>query len=122
MAFNELQADLTAKLAESAPSIRVNVIESLAKKEQQARADAVLAVLEKIQAATKGFYKLKEDQATYNADGTVQSTGFSKTKLDERKKAQEDIDRLEKALSQALSPENGKYDFSKVKEIAGKTE
>ena len=114
------QQEVTDKLAESAPAVREAVKTKLVDREQQARADAVLAVIEKLSVATKALASIKEDQQLYGSDGKVIQAGFSKAKLDERNKAQAEIDKREKALTAAINPEDGKYDFSKVKALAGK--
>lgn len=117
----DFQVEIANTLAAQAASVREMVKTKLVEAEQKARADAVLAVVEKLTAANKALFKMKPDVVSYNADGTTAGEGYSQAKLDERKKALEEIAKLEKALAAAIAPAEGaKHDFSKVKELASK--
>lgn len=55
----------------------------------------------------------KPDVQTFNADGSVATSGYSKEKLEQIKKAKEKLDKQDKAIEAALGG-----DFSKLQEAS----
>lgn len=111
-----LQKEVSEKVELASKSVKDKVVEMLAEKEVQARTDATMNVLAKLNEANKELNKLKPDNVFYDIDGKEVSATFTKAKLEERKKLVEKRDSLDKALTLALV----KNDFSKVKELANK--
>lgn len=92
---------IAARLSGVAPLTRDKVIDHFAQKLATKQADALIAGLDKLDALQKDFYKLKADQIVYNEGGTAISEGFTKGRLDERKKLIEQIDKLTRAIDKA---------------------
>lgn len=111
-----LQKEVSEKVELASKSVKDKVVEMLAEKEVQARTDATMSVLAKLNETNKELNKMKPDNVLYDVDGKEVSATYTKAKLDERKKLIEKRDSLDKALTLALV----KNDFSKVKELANK--
>lgn len=99
---------IAARLSGVAPLTREKVIDHFAQKLATKQADALIVGLDKLDGLNKENYKLKADQIVYNAGGTPISEGFSKARLDERKKLGEQIEKLSKAIDKA----DAKGDFA----------
>jgi len=115
-ASKTLMKEVSEKVEMSSKSVKDKVVEMLAEKEVQARTDATMSVLSKLNETNKALNKVKPDNVSYDQDGKEVSATYSKAKFDERKKLLETRDSLDKALTLALV----KNDFSKVKELANK--
>lgn len=98
---------LSERLASVVDQSNEHVIDALAAREVQKRADAIVKVIDMLEADTRKMHSLRPDNVTFNADGTKASETFSKTKLDELVKAKERVAKLEKALNDAFG---GKMD------------
>ena len=83
------------------------VVGHFVKKEQDRRADTVIAAMDKLTAHNRELNKIKPDMVGYDADGQKVTESFSKAKLDEANKVKSAIGKLEKALTKAL--ENADY-------------
>ena len=79
----------------------------LVSKEVDRRVDALTKAIEEAGKQEKELLKFRPDVTTYNDDGSVQSTGWSKAKKDEREKATKKLEKLRNAINKAL--ENGDY-------------
>lgn len=72
--------------------------------------------LTKLKDARKDLDKVKPDLETYSATGEKVSAGFTKAKFEELKKAQDLVDRIQKAVDQALGGEG----FDKLRDLVSK--
>lgn len=102
------------RIADSSPVVQGRVVDVLVEKELQKRSDAVVKGLEKLKEAEKDLYKIKPDVCSYNADGSTLSEGWSKPKLEEKKKAEEYVAKITSAIEKALAD---KPDFTKLYEL-----
>ena len=105
------------QLATDVSSVRTRVIAQLVEEEQARRVKAVLKVIGMLDEARKAGFKIKPDHVTYGSDSSVQTSGYTKPKLEELKKNQEQVTKLETALNEALDEE--KPNFEKVLKLAG---
>ena len=110
---HEFLESVQASISGGTNTVVDRVRAALVDKELEDRKAAVLTVLSKLQEARKDAKKIKPDQETYNADGAIVTSTFSKAKVEELKKSKELQDKLESAIVKALEG-----DFGKVKEMA----
>jgi hypothetical protein len=110
-----VKESVTEQLGSIGPNVREKVVTLLVDAEVEKRTNAVVSVVKKLDDAVLALRKVsKPDVETFNADGTVASATFSKPRLDEMKKTQETIAKLEKALDEAFD----KSDFQKVFDLS----
>ena len=103
------------RLVQLAPAVAEAVVETLAAKEHDRRIAAFLAVVEEIDKTTKELYKIKPDNVQFNLDGSKASETYNKETLESKKKLEEKLAKLNKAIE---ATEAEPRDFSKVIEIA----
>ena len=109
-----IKEKLAERLLTSGSDVKNNILDTLYNNELKTRTDACLKVLTKIEEKEKELKKLKvSDNNIYDEKGTVVAGGYSKARVDDIKKASEELERLNKALENAL--ENN--DFTKVLEL-----
>lgn len=92
------------------------VVALLVQKENDRRVKALAEALEAAAKAQQELFKVKPDNVTFNEDGSPASSTYSKAKLDEKKKLQEKLAKIEKAIENATNTE--KPDFSGLYNIA----
>jgi hypothetical protein len=90
--------------------VRNTLVNVLVDKELDRRVKLVLEALDKRDALVAEGRKIKADVVSYNADGSVAQEAWSKAKLEERNKHQQQLDKLEAAIEAALE----RADFSKL--------
>lgn len=112
----ELHTDVASVVAERSKELKSALVASLAEKELEVRGKALLAVYDEIVKTKAEIKKVKPDHETFNLDGTTATVAYSKAKVEEVKKLNEKLAKLEKAFSLAVD----QNDFSKVKEEAKK--
>lgn len=117
----EKQTDLLVKdvadlVAEGSKTVRSAIVKTLADKEVALRTSCTLECLEKLKQEKNKLNKIKPDNVVYTESGAETKT-FSKAKFEERKKCLELIEKLEAAIDLAFN----KNDFTKVKELSGKS-
>ncbi len=96
------------------PRTRDAVIEYFAEQEAGKQAQALIKGLEKLNTLERDYQKInRPDVVTYDAEGKEASKTFSKARIDERKKLQEQIEKLTNAINKA---DDGN-DFSKLYEL-----
>jgi len=99
-------------IANSGPTVAQKVVDVLATREIEKRANTLVTGLDKLTKLRGDARKIKPDQLAYGADCKPVGEGtYSKAKAEELKKANEAIDKLQAALDLALSD---KADFSKL--------
>lgn len=101
---------VAANIADAGPAILGKVIDKLASAEIEKRADALLNAVNAAIATKRELYKVKPDLVAYNADGKVASENWTKPKLEEKKKLEEKLAKIEAAVDKAVN----KNDFSGV--------
>lgn len=100
------------QIASAGPAILGKVIDKLATVEIEKRADALLNAVNAAVATKRELQKVKPDNVTYDGEGKVASETYSKAKIDEKKKLQEKLAKIEAAVEKAVGG-----DFSKVLEL-----
>lgn len=103
-----LHEKIAEQLSKSGGEVTNRVIEAMVERELNKRTTAVSAVFDLLNRETANLRKIRPDVITYGEDGTKTSEGYSKAKIDERKKSNEMIEKLTKALTNAL--EKGEFD------------
>jgi predicted transcriptional regulator len=91
--------------------VRAAVVAKLVQDEVQSRTELVLKNLNDLSRLRNDLKKIKPDQQSFDAQGKIVSETYSKSKLDELNKTNEQIAKLEKGLELALE----KDDYSKLK-------
>ncbi len=95
-------------------TVRERVVDVLVEEELTKRSNATLAVVRKLDEAMINLRKVdRPDTETFNADGTPASQTYSKSRLEDIKKAKELVEKLSNALEKAFEGN----DFSKVLEL-----
>lgn len=112
----DLHTDVASVVAEKSKELRAALVTSLADQELEVRGKALMSVYDEIVKTKAEIKKVKPDHETYNLDGTTASATYSKAKVEEVKKLNDKLAKLEKAFSLAVD----QNDFSKVKEEAKK--
>lgn len=90
-------------------TVMARVKEAFVERELQKRTDALVKAFDKLTEARSDLKKIKPDVVAYDEDGKEVSASYSKAKIDERKKAQEKVGKIESAINAALAG-----DYSKV--------
>ena len=104
-----LKETVAEKIAGLGPVVQEAVATALADQVKEKRVKAVLTALNLKEEKEKELKKIKPEQ-TFDGDGKVVSEFFTKPNNEARKKAQEAITKIEKALNEALDPEKPNYD------------
>ena len=112
-----VKEQVAEELAKSTSVVRERVIAELTEQEQSRRVKAVLKVLGMLEEAKKAGYRIKPDIAGFDAAGTSAINAYTKPKLEELKKNQELVTKLEGALNDAL--DETKPNFDKVFKLVG---
>lgn len=108
---------VTERLGTIGSTVREKVVAQLVETEVQKRTEAVVFVVKRLDESNEQLKKINRgDLVTYNEDGSVASTGWSKGRVDEIKKIKESIQKLENALELAFE----KNDFQKIMEFTSK--
>lgn len=91
------------RIAALSPAVEAKVIEHFVQKEADRRADAIIKGIDKLTDLTRERRKTeKGDIISYNSDGSVATQTYSKDRLEANKKADEQIQKLAKAIDKAL--------------------
>lgn len=107
---------IAEQLANITPSVVDQVVETVATRETNKRAEAIVKVIDKLDQAEKEMKKLERpDQVFYDIDGKVDVAVFSEGRKNERQKKAKLIERLNSAITKAIV--NG--DMQDVYNMAG---
>lgn len=112
-----VKEQVTEKLANSTLVVRERVIAELVEQEQSRRVKAVLKVLGMLDEAKKAGYRIKPDMSGFDNAGMPTVSAYTKPKLEELKKNQELVTKLETALNEAL--DETKPNFDKIFKLVG---
>jgi hypothetical protein len=93
--------NLISSLSAQTGLVRQKVVEHYSSIAIEKRANAVIKTMDKIDELGIQVKKIKPDRVVYDESGVEVSSGFSKEKIDERKKLLEQIEKLKKALDKA---------------------
>ncbi len=93
---------------------RQSVIEHFASQKAEKQAQALIKGLDKLNGFERDLNKInRPDVQTFNEDGSVASATFSKERIEERKKLNEQIEKLTNAINKA----DDAGDFDKLFEL-----
>lgn len=92
------------KIAEISPAVNEKVIDALVARELEKRSDAVIKGIDKLRTMQNDLKKIKPDVGgAFDENGAeIKPTLYSKAKFEERKKALEQIAKLQNALDLAI--------------------
>lgn len=97
-----IRAAVAAGVSSLGARTRESVVEHFAQAQADKQAKALISGLEKLTTMERDLQKInKPDVQTFNEDGTVASATFSKERIEERKKLNEKIEKLTKAINKA---------------------
>jgi hypothetical protein len=106
---------VTDRLGAIGPVVQSKVVDLLVDQEVERRVKAVSVLVAKLDELNGNLKKIdRADVETFNQDGSPATATFTKARLEEIKKAKEQIAKIEKALDMAF--ENN--DFQKVFDLA----
>jgi hypothetical protein len=91
------------RISKIAPAVTDKVIEHLVNKELMRRSEAVINGMSELDKLKNEARKMKPDMISYNLDGSIASSTWSKAKLDEKNKADQKIEKITKAIDKALT-------------------
>jgi molecular chaperone DnaK (HSP70) len=104
--IKELVAERVAGLG---PSVQDSVVATLADQVKDKRVKAILTALNFLEEKAKELKKIKPVE-TFDETGKVASSAFDKTSNESRKKINEAVAQVEKALAEALDPEKPNFE------------
>jgi hypothetical protein len=104
-----LKETVAEKIAGLGPVVHEAVATALADQVKEKRVKAVLTALNLKEEKEKELKKIKPEQ-TFDGEGKVASEFYTKANNELRKKTQEALTKIEKALNEALDPEKANYE------------
>jgi hypothetical protein len=102
-----LNTEIASRIASVSEAVYERVVNAIVEKEVVSRADIIAKGIGQLSDLERELARTKADSITYNDDGTVASSAWSKPKLDAKNKLVEKISKIKSALDDALS---GKMD------------
>ncbi len=103
MELNTLQQTVTENINSSNAAVADKVVNYFVEIEVDRRVNSLTKSIQELEKLDKDLLKVKPDQKSYSAEGMVVAETFSQAKIDERKKLQEKINKLRKAIEKALN-------------------
>ena len=98
-----IHEQVAEKLSGISPAVSERVVDTLVEKEVNRRVEMITQGLAKLSDMEREMRKLnKPDVETFNHDGSPANVGFTKQKLDDISKQQQKMDKLTKALDNAI--------------------
>jgi hypothetical protein len=109
----DVLGEVSDLLKNSSEKVKERLVSTLVEREIASRVDLLDKALVKLKEAKKELDKIKPDIETFDEQGNKQAGQFSKAKWEEKKKATENKEKLEKAVEAALSGES----FDKLRDL-----
>lgn len=97
-----LLSDVKELIDASGGAVRTAVVQAFVDEEKTKRVTALVAGLKAYRTAKSNLAKIKADNILFGGDGKVAQECWTKAKLEERKKALEQLAKIEKAVAFAL--------------------
>ncbi len=110
----ELRKSITDRITEKTKGIRSRLVDRFADIEIDKRAEALYKAFIKRDEVSRELTKMKKPVLKFTADGKPVEQLYEKKELDEIKKKQQELEKLEKAIDLALGE---KADYSLVKQL-----
>jgi len=98
----DIRVTVAQRLAASGPDVLRSVVKILVNKELDDRAQLILQGMAKLAEFDGQLKKFKPDQVIMGEDGEKTTEGYSQQKFAEKKKIQENIQKVEKSIDLAL--------------------
>ncbi len=113
-----------AKIVELAPTVETKVIEALAERELTKRVTALTNAIDGLDKLEKQLKRLGPDLIAFDDKGAKTSEGFSKARVEERKKLQDQINKWTNAINKALEKKDfgDVYNFKSIDDKGGSGE
>lgn len=102
MSTQQISILVAERIKNIAPEVSDKVVEHLVAKELNRRSEAVINGFGELDKMKSDLKKTKPDVVTYNIDGTVASSNWTKAKLEEKNKLEQKMEKLTKAIDKAL--------------------
>lgn len=99
---NTIAAQVAKEIASSSAEVEEKVVKALAKLEIDRRSDAIIQAYQGLKKLDKTFKRLGPDVQTFDEKGEKTSESYSKTRVEERKKTQDRINKWTNAINKAL--------------------
>jgi len=107
--LNDVLSDISETIKNGGnEKVMARVKEAFVERELQKRTDAMVKAFDKLTEARSDLKKIKPDVIAYDENGQEVSAQYSKAKVDERKKAQEKVAKIESAINLALTGDYSK--------------
>lgn len=97
-----IRTQIAEKLTSISPSVSDAVVEAMVERTKKKYVDAFVICLDKLTTMEKDLAKIRPDQTSFNVKGEKLSETFSKNKLDERNKLNEQVNKLIRIMDKAL--------------------
>lgn len=107
MAEKTVQDLVTENLAKIAPAVQDAVVSTMVEREVTKRASTLVQGLDLLQSIERDSLKLKADVEVYDENGKQALTYFTKERTEERRKSNEKIEKLKRAIEKAIT--KGEY-------------
>lgn len=101
--LSQLNKTVAVKISNSTRQVVDAVVDQFVTLEVTRRTDLLFKAIEDCNKQRNEFKKIKPDVQSFDADGKLISESWSKTKVEERKKAIEAIKKKEKVIEKALA-------------------
>lgn len=101
-AIDIIKTDVAAKISESGPTVKENVINVLAEIEIKRRTDLLVSAFKKREEIEKELKKYKEDDVTYDLDLKPLTKGFTKAVAEKYQKQKGELTKLINAVEKAV--------------------
>ena len=91
------------RLDSSGEEVKNRLVDLMVEDELSKRVATLKVAIEKLQQLSKELRKVKPDQVVFDENGNAVQTGFSKNMLDAKRKLQDQVDQLDKAVDNAMN-------------------
>lgn len=95
-----------------------SVVNILVNKEIENRSTLLLSAIKQFEELNKQLNKIQPDMVSYNEDGTKVASNWSKQKLEEKRKIEEKIKKIDNAVNKATE----QNDWSSINNLGNKDE
>lgn len=100
--MNKITEAVIANMKDMSPRVVDKVVEAVVERELNKKAEALVRVFDLVSREEKELKKIKPDIVSYNEDGSVASSTWSKQALDNKGKLEKSIEKMKKAVDKAL--------------------
>lgn len=112
----DMQQIVATRIGELGPKAKEHAIEVLIAKELEKRSTQIVAAFSEYDELSRRIRRFdKPDILSYDREGKEVGAAFSKSQLEERKKIQDRMDKIEVGLTNAVE----KSDFQKLNDLGG---